>query len=93
MDGSPQALDDEPVSEPNLEMLKNCWTRHVQESVLSTWMNKDKTHFSQAECKIINDTFVECFAIIESLNPQNGVQFADFLQKINTICTLMNKDI
>jgi hypothetical protein len=91
MDVSEQGPDDEHINNPNLEILKNYWTRHVQESILSTWMNKDKRHFSQAECKVINDTFVESFNLIESLNPNNAAQFAEFLQKINTIWTLMNK--
>ena len=91
MDVSQQGQDEEQSHEPNLEILKNFWTRHVQESLLSTWMNTDKRNFSRAECKVINDSFVETFNVIKSLDPNNAPQFADFLEKINTLWTLINK--
>ena len=91
MDDSEQGQDEEQSNDQSLKILKRYWTRHVQESILSTWMNTDKQNFSQAECKVINDMFVESFELIQSLNSNNGSEFTIFLQKINTIWTLIHK--
>ena len=56
-------------------------------------MNTDKRYFSRAECKVINDTFVDTFNVIKSLDPNNAAQFAIFLEKINTLWTLINKTV
>jgi len=91
MDGTQGGQDEEQSNNSNLEILKNFWTRHVQESILSTWMNTDKRNFSTAECKVINDKFVETFNIIQMLDVTDAAQFAHFMQNINTIWTLIHK--
>lgn len=90
MDVSEQGPDEES-NDPSLDILKRYWTRHVQESILSTWMNTDKQNFSQDECKVINDMFVESFQLIQSLHSNNCSEFSIFLQKINTIWSLIHK--
>jgi len=91
MDVSEQGPDEAQSNDEGLEILKRYWTRHVQESILSTWMNTDKRNFSQDECKVINDMFVESFQLIQSLNSNNGSEFTTFLHKINTIWSLIHK--
>jgi hypothetical protein len=81
----------EMLDQQSLDILRTYWTRYTYEHLLPTWMNKDKQHFTVAECNVINDTFVEGFNILETLTLENAAQMSVYFRKMNTICELMNK--
>jgi hypothetical protein len=66
-----------------LDLLREHWRINVFQNIMSIWMAKDKRHYTEEQCRKINDTLCSGYHVLDSLEISTDEAFREFIEIMN----------